>query len=165
MLFSLIPLILSTAYSVPISKSRSTGMIPKPQYRKPIKESRASYVQEMNSDASYHALFEVSSDIPVFHLMNLPGIQRIRCDDQTVTVETENPEVMDEWYDLERIMLIMDFYECPMQEDPFHIAHSWSVDGNKIVFEINAASDEDINAYINVLIHPVRKSNNVKFNI
>lgn len=165
MIVSLIPLVISAALSIPITLPRTAGMIPKPLYRKPIKASRASYVQTMNSNASYHAMFEVSSDIPVFHLMNLPGIQSVRCYDHTVTVETENPNIMEDWSDLQQIMLIMDFYECPMQNDPFHVTDSWTIDGNKIKFQIKTALDEDIDASVNVLIHPVKKSNHVKFNI
>lgn len=136
-------------------------MIPRPLYAKPAKISKASYLETIDSNSNYHALFEITSDIPVFHLMNFPGIQNVFCNGQTVSVKTDQPELMQDWLDLKQIMLVMDFYECPVQDEPFHISKSWNVNGNTINFDIEPASKSDIDASINVLIQPVLNGKHV----
>jgi hypothetical protein len=138
-------------------------MIPRPLYRKPVRMSRASYSEEISANSklfiikkgSYHIMFEISSELPVFHLMNFPGLLNVHCDASIVSVRTDHPEIIDEWSDLEQVILIMDFYECPMQDSPFHVAKNWRVVGNNIHFDIVQVSKADMDVSINVLIHPL----------
>ena len=95
--------------------------------------------------------------------MNLPGIQSVRCDESQVSVETNNPQVFDEWSDLDKIILVMDYYDCPTQEDPFYVSENWNINGNKIDFDIQTASDAGIDAFVNILVHPINHFDTVYF--